>query len=88
MKRGLDEWNGYIEIFSLSRALEISRQYLLLFRTLNLEEKVVWVPQMAVQHSLLWSFYLYVLFCDVLMACAVRARYRFTVINLHKQVKK
>ena len=45
VKRGLDEWNGYIEIFSLSRALEISRQYLLLFRTLNLQEKVVGCPR-------------------------------------------
>ena len=28
----LDEWNGYPGFFSLSRALEISRQYLLLRR--------------------------------------------------------
>ena len=39
----LDEWNGYLEMFSLSEALEISRQYLLLLRVI-LQENVIGCP--------------------------------------------
>ena len=39
----LDEWNCYLEMFSLSEALEISRQYLLLVRVI-LQKNVIGCP--------------------------------------------
>ena len=40
----LDEWNGHPAMFSFSKALEISRQYLLL-QTVILQKKSLGVPE-------------------------------------------
>ena len=42
----LDEWKGYPDIFSPSRTLEISRQYLLLRTATSQTKKVVGCPCM------------------------------------------
>ena len=42
----LDEWNGCPEFFSLSRALKIFRQHLLLQKVIFLKKKSLGAPEL------------------------------------------